>query len=45
LCDGTRNLPQIVNELELKFATSGLNNDITAFLEIALKNGWINQNS
>ncbi|MGZ8163102.1 MAG: pyrroloquinoline quinone biosynthesis peptide chaperone PqqD [Methylobacter sp.] len=44
LCDGTRNLDQIVSELELKFATTGLKNDITAFLEVALKNGWIQQN-
>ena len=44
LCDGSRNLAQIVSELELKFATSGLINDITAFLEVALKNGWIQQN-
>jgi pyrroloquinoline quinone biosynthesis protein D len=44
LCDGSRNLAQIVRELELKFATSGLINDITAFLEVALKNGWIQQN-
>lgn len=42
-CDGTRNLPQIVAELEEKFATTGLSNDITQFLEIALKNGWIQQ--
>jgi pyrroloquinoline quinone biosynthesis protein D len=44
LCDGTRKLAQIVSELEQKFATSGLYNDINAFLEVALKNGWINQN-
>ncbi|MDP3332546.1 MAG: pyrroloquinoline quinone biosynthesis peptide chaperone PqqD [Methylococcaceae bacterium] len=43
LCDGTRNLAQIVSDLEEKFATSGLTNDITAFLEVALKNGWIQQ--
>jgi pyrroloquinoline quinone biosynthesis protein D len=43
-CDGTRNLTQIVNELEQTFATTGLTNDITAFLEVALQNGWINQN-
>lgn len=43
-CDGTRNIEQIVLDLELKFATSGLKNDITAFLEIAFKNGWIQQN-
>lgn len=44
LCDGTRNLQQIVSELEAKFATTGLTNDITAFLEVALKNGWIQYN-
>ncbi len=44
MCDGTRNLAQIVADLEHKFATSGLINDITAFLEVALKNGWIQQN-
>lgn len=43
-CDGTRNLEQIASELELKFATTGLKNDISAFLEIALTNGWIKQN-
>jgi pyrroloquinoline quinone biosynthesis protein D len=42
-CDGTRNLAQIVSELEQKFATTGLSNDITAFLEVALQNGWIKQ--
>ncbi|MEQ1635113.1 MAG: pyrroloquinoline quinone biosynthesis peptide chaperone PqqD [Methylococcales bacterium] len=44
LCDGTRNLTQIVSALETTFATTGLTKDITAFLEVALKNGWINQN-
>jgi len=43
LCDGTRKLAQIISDLEEKFATSGLTNDITAFLEVALKNGWIQQ--
>lgn len=43
LCDGMHSLEQIVNELEQKFATSGLTHDITAFLDIALKNGWIQQ--
>ena len=42
-CDGTRNLGQIVSELEQTFATTGLTKDITAFLEIALTNGWIQQ--
>ncbi len=43
LCDGSRNLTQIVAELEQKFATSGLTDDITNFLNIALNNGWIQQ--
>lgn len=44
LCNGTRTLAQIVSDLETAFSTSGLTNDITAFLEVALQNGWINQN-
>lgn len=44
LCDGDHNLVQIVDELEQKFATTGLFNDINNFLEVALKNGWIKQN-
>ena len=44
LCDGTRTAAQIVSDLEQKFATAGLTNDVTAFLEVAIQNGWINQN-
>ncbi len=44
LCDGSRKPDQIIADLEQKFATTGLTNDITAFLEVALKNGWIQQN-
>ncbi|WP_087143118.1 pyrroloquinoline quinone biosynthesis peptide chaperone PqqD [Crenothrix polyspora] len=43
-CDGTRTLAQIVSDLEQKFETTGLTDDITAFLGVALQNGWINQN-
>ena len=43
LCDGSRNLAQLVTTLEEKFATSGLTNDISSFLEVALQNGWIQQ--
>jgi len=43
LCDGTRNVSQLVTELEEKFSTSGLNNDVNSFLEVALQNGWIQQ--
>jgi pyrroloquinoline quinone biosynthesis protein D len=43
LCDGEHTNAQIISELENKFATSGLEKDITHFLEIALQNGWIKQ--
>ena len=43
LCDGSRNLNQIVIDLEEKFSTNGLKNDISSFLEAALQNGWIQQ--
>ena len=43
LCDGTRNADKIIVDLEQKFATTGLKNDITSFLNIALENGWIQQ--
>ena len=41
LCDGTRTLDQIVVELEQKFETSGLHDDILEMVESALENGWI----
>jgi len=43
LCDGSRALSGIVSDLEEKFSTTGLKNDIIAFLEVALQNGWIKQ--
>ncbi len=43
LCDGSRNLVQIVTYLEKKFSTTGLTKDITGFLEVAFKNGWVDQ--
>ena len=43
LCNGTRTLADIVACLEDKFSTTGLNDDINGFLEIALENGWIRQ--
>lgn len=41
LCDGVRNIDAITAELEAKFETTGLRNDIDELLEAALKNGWI----
>jgi pyrroloquinoline quinone biosynthesis protein D len=43
LCDGTRNLEGIVEELERKFETKGLRDDIQEMLEAALANGWIRE--
>ncbi len=43
LCDGSRTLDGIVTELEQKFATTGLKQDICEFIETALDNGWIKQ--
>jgi pyrroloquinoline quinone biosynthesis protein D len=43
LCDGSKDLAAIVAELEEKFAVSGLSNDVTNFLNVALQNGWIQQ--
>jgi pyrroloquinoline quinone biosynthesis protein D len=41
LCDGTRNLDGITEELERKFETQGIRNEIAWLLENALNNGWI----
>jgi len=43
MCDGSYNIAEIISALHKKFNTSGLENDITHFLEIALQNGWIKQ--
>jgi len=43
LCNGSRQLADIISELETQFATAGLGPDVTAFLEVALNNGWIQQ--
>ncbi len=40
-CDGEHTLRTIVEELERKYETEGLTDDIREFLEIALENGWI----
>lgn len=43
LCDGTRTLDKIVQDLEQKFQTTGLKPDISEFIGVALENGWIRQ--
>jgi len=41
LCDGSTPVTQIVANLESKFATSGLDADVRAFLDIAQKQRWV----
>lgn len=41
LCDGTRTFDAIVTELEQKFETTGLRDDIAGLVDSALENGWI----
>jgi pyrroloquinoline quinone biosynthesis protein D len=43
LCDGTRTFSQLVTDLETLFQTTGLENDVATFIEVAFKNGWITQ--
>ncbi|MBL4743228.1 MAG: pyrroloquinoline quinone biosynthesis peptide chaperone PqqD [Cycloclasticus sp.] len=45
VCDGKNKLADIVSVLEQKFSTSGLESDITHFLNTALENGWITQST
>lgn len=40
-CDGTRTVAAIIADLETAFATSGLENDVRAFLDIAQRQRWI----
>lgn len=40
-CDGTRDVSAIIADLEHTFDTTGLQGDVEAFLEIALKQKWV----
>lgn len=40
-CDGDRDINQIVTLLETDFEETGLQKDVTAFIEMALENKWI----
>lgn len=40
-CDGERNVAAIVADLERSFGASSLMNDVTSFLDIALKQKWV----
>jgi len=43
VCDGNNTLANIVQALETKFETTGLEGDIVNFLNIAFDNGWLTQ--
>lgn len=43
MCDGTRDVSEVVTALENKFETTGLMEDVAEFLEAALENGWIRE--
>ena len=40
-CDGTRPVDEIVRDLEQAFDTTGLHDDVCAFLEMAAKQQWV----
>lgn len=40
-CDGVRTVGEIVADLEAAFATTGLTNDVTAFMSAALEKRWL----
>jgi pyrroloquinoline quinone biosynthesis protein D len=40
-CDGERDVHAIVEDLQQAFATTGLEPDVLAFLDIALKQRWV----
>jgi pyrroloquinoline quinone biosynthesis protein D len=40
-CDGLKTIDEIVEELEAAFQRNGLASDVTKFLEIATKQGWV----
>jgi pyrroloquinoline quinone biosynthesis protein D len=40
-CDGERDVPAIVADLEQTFNVQGLEKDVIGFLEIATERGWI----
>ena len=43
-CDGRRSIDELVADLELSFATTGLATEVTAFLGMAEAQGWIDWN-
>lgn len=40
-CDGARTVAEIVTDLESTFAATGLTNDVTAFMNMAVEKRWL----
>ena len=43
-CNGNLTVAEIIADLERTFETNGLLDDVTAFLDIASSQGWIEEN-
>jgi pyrroloquinoline quinone biosynthesis protein D len=44
-CDGVRTLSEITADLERSFATTGLGDDVAAFVAMALQKKWLEMRS
>jgi pyrroloquinoline quinone biosynthesis protein D len=40
-CDGDRDVQAIIDDIEQTFNATGLEKDVTGFIEIATERGWI----
>ena len=40
-CDGERDVQAVIADIEQTFNATGLEKDVTGFLEIAIERGWI----
>ena len=40
-CDGERDVQAVIADIEQSFNATGLEKDVTGFLEIAIERGWI----
>ena len=40
-CDGERDVQAIIDDIEQTFHATGLEKDVTGFIEIATERGWI----
>jgi pyrroloquinoline quinone biosynthesis protein D len=40
-CDGERDVQAIIMDIEQTFSATGLEKDVTGFIDIAIERGWI----